>query len=108
MTDLARRFEPDGELAGVLGPALRALLAHPSLARPEGLAGADAGWRRVLAGVEALVNVKGVPAVLTGMDEWCPSGAGAADFEHRTLMGPLFRLGVVERDWVRVLRALVF
>lgn len=99
--DLSRRFLPDGELADVLAPVIAGLLHHAALARHAGLADADAGWRRVLAGLEALVGVRGVPEVITGMEAWCPREATPADFEYVSLMGPLCRLGVFTRDWVR-------
>jgi ubiquitin conjugation factor E4 B len=101
LQDVAKRFSTPEELSDVLSGVIRQLLFHPSLAQREGLAGADPGWRRVIAGLECLVSVKGVPEVITSMPEWCPEHATAANIETSSLMGPLLRLGVVERDWVR-------
>jgi ubiquitin conjugation factor E4 B len=84
----------------VLAGVVRQLLFHTSLAQREGLAGADSSWRRVLAGLEALVSVKGFAEVITGMPEWCPERATAWNIEMSSLMGPILRLGVIERDWV--------
>jgi ubiquitin conjugation factor E4 B len=99
LNDLSTRFHPSGELADVLGPVFRRLLTDPSLADPAGLVAPDAGWRRILAGLEALIGVKGGADVLTSLPEWIPEGAGAATLETTALLGPLLRLGVVERDW---------
>ncbi|KAF9241107.1 ubiquitin elongating factor core-domain-containing protein [Melanogaster broomeanus] len=99
MEDLARRFEPDNEMDGVLGPVVRQLLFHESLLRPEGLGGGDAAWRGVVGGVEALVSVKSIAAMFTRLDEWNPPHATASTFEKVTLLGPLCRLGVFSREW---------
>lgn len=72
LNDLAQRFEPDGELVNVLGPTVKMLLFHDSLARREGLGGADQGWRNVMSGLEALVSVKPIAIMLTQMEEWNP------------------------------------
>ncbi|KDQ62323.1 hypothetical protein JAAARDRAFT_149126 [Jaapia argillacea MUCL 33604] len=99
LQDLARRFEGE-ELDGILAHVIRLLLFHPSLFRPEGLGGADASWRAVLAGLEALVSVKPIAVLITRMDEWCPQGdVGAERFEKVSLLGPLIRLGIGEREW---------
>jgi ubiquitin conjugation factor E4 B len=50
-------------------------------------------------GLEALVKVKGVPAVIVGMEEWAPD-VSAERFEKESSMGPLCRLGVFVREWV--------
>ncbi|KAF9013252.1 ubiquitin elongating factor core-domain-containing protein [Cyathus striatus] len=99
--NLSRRFSPDGELDAVLSPTIRLLMYHPSLFRPEGLGGGDSGWRAVVSGLEALVGIKGIPEVITRMDEWCPAddSVDAANFEKVSLMGPLLRLGVFSREW---------
>ncbi|KAF8843284.1 hypothetical protein BDN67DRAFT_946028 [Paxillus ammoniavirescens] len=99
LQDLARRFEPDGEIDGVLGPVVRQLLFHESLLRPDGLGGGDSSWRSVVAGVEALVSVKSIAGMFTRLDDWNPPGATAPTFEKVTLMGPLCRLGVFSREW---------
>ncbi|KAI9573523.1 ubiquitin elongating factor core-domain-containing protein [Boletus coccyginus] len=99
LQDLARRFEPDNEIDGVLGPVVRQLLFHPSLFRPEGLAGGDSSWRGVVGGMEALVSIKSIAIMLTRLDEWNPPHATASTFETVTLMGPLSRLGVFSREW---------
>lgn len=103
LQDLARRFEPDNEIDDVLGPVVRHLLFHMSLWRPEGLGGGDASWRGVISGLEALVSVKSIAVMITRMPEWIPANATAASFEKITLMGPLCRLGVFAREWVRLI-----
>ncbi|KAF7314288.1 U-box domain-containing protein [Mycena kentingensis (nom. inval.)] len=102
LQDLARRFEPDNEIDGVLGPVVNELLHHQSLFRPEGLLAGDSGWRGVLGGLEALVSVKSIAAMITRLDEWNPANATAATIEHVSLIGPLCRLGVFGREWPSV------
>ncbi|KIK52087.1 hypothetical protein GYMLUDRAFT_50156 [Collybiopsis luxurians FD-317 M1] len=102
LQDLARRFEPDNEIDDVLGPVIRQLLFHESLFRPEGLGGGMASWRGVTSGLEALVSVKSIAAMITRMPEWNPAHANAANFETLSLMGPLCRLGVFAREWPMV------
>ena len=99
LQDIVKRFEPDNELDGVLGPVVRALLFHESLFRREGLAGSDSGWRRVIAGLEALVSVKPIAIMITRLDEWNPQNATAANIERVSLMGPLCRLNVFGHEW---------
>ncbi|KAG9315705.1 ubiquitin elongating factor core-domain-containing protein [Chiua virens] len=99
LQDLARRFEPDNEIDGVLGPVVRQLMFHPSLFRPEGLAGGDSSWRGVVGGVEALVSIKSIAVMFVRLDEWNPPHATASMFEMVSLMGPLCRLGVFSREW---------
>ncbi|ESK87147.1 ubiquitin fusion degradation protein [Moniliophthora roreri MCA 2997] len=99
LQDLAYRFEPDNEIDGVLGPVVQGLLFHPSLFRPEGLAGGDASWRGIVSGLEALVSVKAIAVMITRMPEWNPDHATAANIEALSLMGPLCRLGVFAREW---------
>ncbi|KAH8114701.1 ubiquitin elongating factor core-domain-containing protein [Phellopilus nigrolimitatus] len=103
--DLAQRFEPDDELSGVLGSTVRLLLFHVSLARPDGLGGADAGWRGVVAGLEALVAVKSIAVMITRLPEWNPPTATAPDLEKTSLMGPLMRLSVFGREWPTIAHA---
>lgn len=100
LQDLARRFEPDNEIDGVLGPVVTQLCFHESLFRPEGLAGGDTSWRGVISGLEALVSIKSVALMITRLEQWNPEGATAANFERASLLGPLLRLGVFEREWV--------
>ena len=100
LQDLAQRFEPDNEIDNVLGPVVSLLLFHESLARPEGIGGADAQWRNVVGGLEALVSVKAIAAMLPRLPSWNPPDASAANFETRSLMGPLLRLNVFDREWV--------
>ncbi|KAI0071497.1 ubiquitin conjugation factor E4 [Panus rudis PR-1116 ss-1] len=99
LNDLARRFAPDNELLDVLGEVIRGLCFHPSLFRPEGLAGGDASWRGVISGLEALVSVKPIANIITLMPEWIPEDSMAHTFEVRSLMGPLLRLNVFDREW---------
>ncbi|GLB38346.1 putative ubiquitin elongating factor core [Lyophyllum shimeji] len=99
LQDLARRFEPENEIDGVLGPVVKGLLFHESLFRPEGLAGGDSSWRGVVGGLEALVSVKAIAKMITRMEEWNPPNATAANFEKISLLGPLCRLGVFSREW---------
>ena len=97
--DLVRRFEPDNEIDLVLGPVVARLCSHQSLA--VGFATGD-GWRGVISGLEALVSVKPIAAMITRLPEWNPETASAPEFETRSLLGPLLRLGVFHRDWVGV------
>ncbi|KAG6900051.1 hypothetical protein C0993_003682 [Termitomyces sp. T159_Od127] len=99
LQDLARRFEPDNELEGVLGPVVKALLFNESLFRPEGLGGGDASWRGIIGGLEALVSIKPIATMITRMEDWNPTDATAPTFEMRALLGPLCRLGVFSREW---------
>ncbi|KAL0579137.1 Ubiquitin conjugation factor E4 [Marasmius crinis-equi] len=99
LQDLAVRFEPDDEIDEILGPVVHNLLFHPSLFRPEGLAGGDSSWRGVVGGLEALVSVKPIATMITRMPEWIPSNATAVNIEMISLMGPLCRLGVFSREW---------
>lgn len=100
LQDLTRRFEPENELDGILGPVVRLLLFHISLFRPEGLGGGDSIWRGVIGGLEALVSVKSIAVMITRLPEWLPANVTASNFERVTLMGPLCRLGVFGREWV--------
>ncbi|KAF8645185.1 hypothetical protein AX16_008012 [Volvariella volvacea WC 439] len=99
LQDLARRFEPDGEIETIFGPVVQQLLFHQSLFRPEGLGGGDAGWRGVVSGLEVLVSIKSVAVMITKMPEWNPEEATAATFERMALFGPLCRLGIFAREW---------
>ncbi|KAF8579833.1 hypothetical protein K439DRAFT_1522775 [Ramaria rubella] len=100
-TDLSTRFFDDG-LEEIVAPLLRLLCFHPSLQRPEGLGGGDAAWRAIVAALESLVGIKGIATVITRLNEWCPESAGPAHLEHTSLMGPLLRLGVFNREWPQV------
>jgi ubiquitin conjugation factor E4 B len=97
LNDLSARFYPSGELPDVMGPVFRRLLLDPSLIDPAGLLAPDAAWRRILAGLEALVSIKGGPEALTSLPEWIP--------EFTALLGPLMRLGVIQRDWPHVAKS---
>ena len=105
LQDIVRRFEPDNELNGVLGPVVRALLFHESLFRPEGLTGSDSGWRRVIAVLEALVSIRPIAVMITRLEEWIPENATAVRIERESLMGPLCRLNVFGHEWPAVLEA---
>ncbi|PIL22469.1 hypothetical protein GSI_15157 [Ganoderma sinense ZZ0214-1] len=96
LQDLVRRFEPDNEIDGVLGPVVTRLCSHQSLA--VGFASGD-GWRGVISGLEALVTVKPIAAMITRLPEWNPETSSAPEFETRSLFGPLLRLGVFHREW---------
>ena len=96
LQDLVRRFEPDNEIDTVLGPVVVKLCWHESLA--VGLSSGD-GWRGIISGLEALVSVKPVAAMITRLPEWNPE-VSASEFESKSLMGPLLRLGVFHREWV--------
>ncbi|CAK5270237.1 unnamed protein product [Mycena citricolor] len=99
LQDLARRFEPDDEIDGVLGPVVEQLLFHESLFRPEGLGGGDSGWRGVVGGLEALVSIKSIAVMITRLESFNPATATAPTLERVSLMGPLCRLGVFVREW---------
>jgi ubiquitin conjugation factor E4 B len=103
LQDIIQRFEPEGGLAEILGPVVTKLLFHPCLFREEGLAASDPQWRGVLTGLEALVGHKQIAAMITKSDEWIPADATAATFETKSLLGPLLRLNVFSREWVRTL-----
>lgn len=100
LQDLGRRFEADNEIDSVLGPVAVQLLSHESLFREEGLGGADASWRGIIGGLEALVSVKSIANMITRLPEWNPEDATAPTFEKTALFGPLCRLGVFSREWV--------
>jgi len=100
LQDFARRFEPDNEMDDILGPVVRGLLFHESLFRSEGLGGGDSSWRGVISGLEVLVSIKSIAAMITRMEDWNPPNATAATFESVSLMGPLCRLGVFSPEWV--------
>lgn len=101
LQDIVNRFDPEGGLADVLGPVVIKLLFHSSLFREEGLAASDPQWRGILTGLEALVAHKQIAIMITKMEEWNPANATAVTFETRSLMGPLLRMNVFSREWVR-------
>jgi ubiquitin conjugation factor E4 B len=103
LQDIVQRFEPEDGLAEILGPVVTKLLFHPCLFREEGLAASDPRWRGVLTGLEALVAQKQIATMIIKSDEWIPADATAATFETKSLMGPLLRLNVFSREWVREL-----
>ena len=94
--DLVKRFEPDNEIDGVLGPVVVKLCSHESL--KVGFASGD-GWRGVVSGLEALVSVKPIATMITRLPEWNPQ-VSAPEFEAQSLMGQLLRLGVFHAEWV--------
>ena len=100
LKDLARRFEPDGEIDEILGPVVKELCFHESLFRPEGLAGGDASWRGVIGGLEALISVKSIAQMIARHEDFNPTDAQAHTIEVVSLLGPLLRLGVFQREWV--------
>ncbi|KAF8195457.1 ubiquitin elongating factor core-domain-containing protein [Pholiota molesta] len=102
LQDFARRFEPDNELDDILAPVVRGLLFHESLFRPEGLGGSDSSWRGVVSGLEVLVSIKSIASMITRMEDWNPVEATAANFETKSLLGPLSRLGVFFPEWPKV------
>ncbi|KAI0670862.1 ubiquitin conjugation factor E4 [Trametes maxima] len=95
LQDLVRRFEPDNELDGILGPVVAHLCFHPSIS--EGFV--NDGWRNVISGLEALVSVKAIAAMITRLPQWNPENVAAPQFEKTSLLGPLLGLGVFEREW---------
>ncbi|KAI0769012.1 ubiquitin conjugation factor E4 [Trametes elegans] len=95
LQDLVRRFEPDNELDGVLGPVVVQLCFHPTA--QEGLV--NDGWRGVIRGLEALVSAKPIAAMITRLPQWNPENVPAPQFEKASLFGPLLGLGVFEREW---------
>ncbi|KAI0632350.1 ubiquitin conjugation factor E4 [Trametes polyzona] len=95
LQDLVKRFEPDNEIDGVLGPVVAQLCFHPSIARGF----VDDGWRSVVSGLEALVSIKPVAAMITRLAQWNPENVPAPQFEKASLLGPLLGLGVFEREW---------
>jgi ubiquitin conjugation factor E4 B len=101
LQDVVHRFDPEEGLADILGPVVINLLFHPTLFREEGLAASDPQWRGVLTGLEALVAHKQIAIMITKMGEWNPADATASSFEMKSLMGPLLRLNVFSREWVR-------
>ncbi|KAK7677760.1 hypothetical protein QCA50_019312 [Cerrena zonata] len=102
LQDLARRFEQDNELDGVLGDVVYSLCHHPSLFRPEGLAGSDSTWRGIISGLEALVGIKSIAVMITRLPSWNPAGTAANNFEIVSLFGPLLRLGIFSREWPQI------
>ncbi|KAF8517435.1 ubiquitin elongating factor core-domain-containing protein [Hysterangium stoloniferum] len=100
-TDLSNRFFGEG-LEDVMSPIFQQLCFHESLLRPEGLGGGDTAWRSVVAALECLTSIKGIATIITRLDAWCPEDATAADFEKRSLLGPLLRLGVFNREWPQI------
>ncbi|THH28275.1 hypothetical protein EUX98_g5915 [Antrodiella citrinella] len=107
LQDLVRRFEPDNEIDGILGPVVQGLCHHESLIKPEGLSGGDAGWRGIIGGLEALVSIKGVANMIPRLPAWNPEGESvkANNFEFVSLLGPLLRLGVFQREWPSIAKA---
>lgn len=103
LQDLVKRFEPDNEIDGVLGPVVVKLCSHESL--KVGFASGD-GWRGVISGLEALVSVKPIAVMITRLPEWNPDTL-APDFETQSLMGQLLRLGVFHAEWVRALNCTI-
>ena len=99
LLDIAQRFEPEGSLPEILGDVIKRLCFNANLARPEGLGGADASWRGILGGLEALISVKPIAIAFTKLPEWNPPTAAAPNFELTSLMGPLLRLGVFGKEW---------
>ena len=99
LQDLARRFEND-DIENILGEVVQKLCHHPSLFRPEGLAGSDSTWRGVISGLEALVGIKSIAVMISRLPTWNPPNAAANNFEYLSLFGPLLRLGIFSREWV--------
>ncbi|KAI0365724.1 ubiquitin conjugation factor E4 [Pilatotrama ljubarskyi] len=97
LQDLVRRFEPDNELDSVLGPVVQQLCFHPSI--QEGFA--NDGWRSVISGLEALLSMKPIAAMITRLPQWNPD-VPAPQFEKASLLGPLLGLGVFEREWPNI------
>ena len=107
LQDLAHRFDPSGELDGILAPVVSIFLSHESLFRQEGLGGADTTWRGVLSGLEVLASIKPIAIMMTRMENWIPEGVTAERFEKDSLLGPLCRLGVFPYEWVSLFQPLM-
>lgn len=99
LNDLVQRWEEDG-LQDVLGSVVRSLAFHPVL--KHGFFESSNQWRGIAAALQELVTIKPIARMVTNMDEWNVSGSCPAnELEERSLLGPLFRMGVYAREWVR-------
>ena len=102
LNDLVQRFEADG-LQDVLGGVVRSLAFHPLL--KHGFFEPTNQWRGIAAALQELVIIKPIARMVTNMDEWTvPDDCPANELERRSLLGPLFRMGVYAREWVRETR----
>jgi ubiquitin conjugation factor E4 B len=103
LNDLVQRWEAD-ELQDVLGGVVRSLAFHPVL--KHGFFEPSNQWRGIAAALQELVTIKPIARMVTNMDEWTvPENCPANELEKRSLLGPLFRMGVYAREWVRGTRA---
>jgi ubiquitin conjugation factor E4 B len=105
--DLVTRFAPDDELPDVFTEAVRCLMFHPTLSKPEGIAASDSRWRGVVGALEALAAHKEIARMIISMDEWNPIEATAATIETTSLLGPVMRLNVFGPDWASICSACV-
>lgn len=102
LNDLVQRWEADG-LQDVLGGVVRSLAFHPVL--KHGFFEPTSQWRGIAAALQELVIIKPIARMVTNMDEWTvPDDCPANELERRSLLGPLFRMGVYAREWVRETR----
>ncbi|KDQ11048.1 hypothetical protein BOTBODRAFT_35587 [Botryobasidium botryosum FD-172 SS1] len=100
LNDLGRRFGDDG-LEDVLSGVISELMVLIRQDR-QGLGGpgiGGQGWRAALGGLEALISVKPIAAMLTKLEEWNPPTATPSSIEHVSLIGPFARLSVFSREW---------
>ncbi|KAI0823925.1 ubiquitin conjugation factor E4 [Trametes gibbosa] len=95
LQDLVKRFNSDNDIDDILGPVVEQLCFHPSVE----LGFVDDGWRNVVSGLEALVTIKPIAAMITRLPRWNPADLAAPQFERGSLLGPLLKLGVFEREW---------
>jgi ubiquitin conjugation factor E4 B len=98
LNDLVQRWEADG-LQDVLGGVVRSLAFHPVL--KHGLFEPSNQWQGIAAALQELVAIKPIAQMVTNMDEWAvPENCPTNELETRTLLGPLFLMGVYAREWV--------
>jgi len=99
LNDLVQRWEADG-LEEVLGGVVRSLAFHPVL--KHGFFEPSNQWQGIAAALHELLTIKPIARMVTSMDEWTvPDNCPTDQLERRSLLGPLFRMGVYAREWVR-------
>jgi ubiquitin conjugation factor E4 B len=99
LNDVVQHWEEDG-LEDILGGVVRSLAFHPVLR--QGFFERTNQWRGIAAALQELVAIKPIAQMVTNMDEWTvPENCPANELEKRSLLGPLFRMGVYAREWAR-------